>query len=73
MFGSSEQCMPRAGERKKFSRQGREGLDRDGEEGKRLEDRRVLILEGLISPVKGLDFIVWTMGHPWRVVSREVT
>ena len=56
--------MPRAGERKKFSRQGREGLGRDGEEGKRLEERGVLILEGLISPVKGLDFIEWTMGHP---------
>lgn len=64
MFGSSEQCMPRAGERKKFSRQGREGPGRDGEEGKMLEERGVLTLEGLISPVKGLDFIIRTMGHP---------
>ena len=62
VFGSSEQCMPRAGERKKFSRQGREGPGRDGEEGKMLEERGVLKLEGLISP--GLDFIVRTMGHP---------
>lgn len=63
VFGSSEQCMPRAGERN-FSRQGTEGLGRDGKEGKRLEERGVLILEGLISPVKGLDFIIWTMGYP---------
>ena len=28
VFGSREQCMPRAGERKKFSRQGREGPGR---------------------------------------------
>ena len=55
--------MPRAGERN-FSRQGTEGLGRDGKEGKRLEERGVLILEGLISPVKGLDFIIWTMGYP---------
>lgn len=44
--------------------QGTEGLGRDGKEGKRLEERGVLILEGLISPVKGLDFIIWTMGYP---------
>lgn len=55
MFGSSEQHMPNAGDRKRFSRLERGGPGGDDEEEKRLEERGVLILQRLISPVKDLD------------------
>lgn len=50
MFGRGEQSLPKVEAGKRVS-----GGER--EEGRRLDGRWVLLLKGLVSPVKHLDFV----------------